>query len=183
MKSLNLHSGSSTQTRTLRMSRVSHSLRSETHRVAPHFRLQVDNRHGRMLASTHMNVRHAPTFTEKTTLSLSAALPTARNFEVSIATRDRSCICLAATAPAPPPTPTPAPNPDMVHVEGPMHLPGSKLKFNVTVGESSVVNAIKDTLKGLEKSVKVPGFRPGKPVNEKILINYVGKDKVMRIAL
>ena len=70
---------------------------------------------------------------------------------------------------------------DGVRVES-VNLPGSKMRFHVAVNGTSVQRAVKETLNGLEKHVNVPGFRPGKPVNEKILMNFIGKEKVLEQA-
>ena len=61
-------------------------------------------------------------------------------------------------------------------------LAGSKMRFKVSVNAANVVDTIKETLSDLEKRVQVPGFRPGKPVGEKILLNYIGRDKVFEEA-
>lgn len=59
----------------------------------------------------------------------------------------------------------------------------TKLKLSITVDASEVKSALDSAVTRLSRSVKVPGFRPGRPVPIKVLESRIGKGAVQEEAV
>ncbi|KAG0562657.1 hypothetical protein KC19_9G162700 [Ceratodon purpureus] len=61
--------------------------------------------------------------------------------------------------------------------------PNSRVHLKVRVPASVCKDCYDQVLKEFGKQAKVPGFRPGKPVPQSVLINYIGTDQIRSSAV
>ncbi|XP_074290825.1 trigger factor-like protein TIG, Chloroplastic [Silene latifolia] len=58
--------------------------------------------------------------------------------------------------------------------------PNSRVKLSVNVPQAVCHDCYKRVMRELSKQAKIPGFRPGKPIPDSILLNLVGKENIQR---
>ncbi|KAH9622377.1 hypothetical protein KSS87_013638, partial [Heliosperma pusillum] len=56
--------------------------------------------------------------------------------------------------------------------------PNSSVRLSVNVPPAVCRDCYKGVMRELSKQAKIPGFRPGKPIPESILLNLVGKENI-----